>query len=218
LPYELVVDGALNAERNRFVIRFEARSEQFGKRAAGSPFVVYARSRRGDVEVRDYAVTAGSHLEDWWALGDFENGVYHLSVHGPNGFYRQFVGSADDPPATVRLIYDRRTPSASALSGNLTIEVTNPDVHQACNIAVRDNAYREADIHRAVEPSGQAMLPINTKAGLGWYDLSIRVDGKEPFVKRYAGRTETGDWGYSDPFMGRVVDQVSAINQGRLIK
>ena len=60
--------------------------------------MVYARTGRGDVEVRDYAVAAGSHLEDSWALGDFENGVYHLRVYGPNGFYREFIGTADDPP------------------------------------------------------------------------------------------------------------------------
>jgi phospholipase C len=218
LPYELIVDGGLNAERNRFVIRFEARTHQFGKRAAGSPFIVYARTRRGDVQVRDYAVAAGSHLEDSWALSDFENGIYHLRVYGPNGFYREFVGSADDSPAAVRLIYERIKPSAAALSGNVTIEVANQNAQHPCKIEIRDNAYREADRHRSVEPSTNATFPIDTKAGLGWYDLSVRMDGKEPFVRRYAGRVETGEWSFSDPAMGRVLDQVSAIKQANTIK
>ena len=107
LPYELVVDGNLNDKRDRFQIRFEARNAQFADRAAGSPFTVYARTRKGDVQIRDYAVAAGSHVDDSWALADFENRAYHLQVYGPNGFYREFIGSADDPRADVRLNYQR---------------------------------------------------------------------------------------------------------------
>jgi phospholipase C len=211
LPYELVIDGSLNAERSRFVIRFAARNQQFGKRAAGSPFVVYALTRRGDVQVRDYAVAAGSHVEDSWALSDFENGAYHLRVYGPNGFYREFIGSADDPRVSIELSYDRVTTSETALSGNVTIEVANQDTRQACLIEVRDNAYRMPDIRRSIDSNSHANLAIDTKSGLGWYDLNVRVDGKEPFRRCYAGRVETGKWGYSDPAMGRVVGEDPAI-------
>jgi phospholipase C len=207
LPSELVVDGGLNAERDRFVIRFEAHDEQFGDRAAGSPFVVYARTAPGDFAVRDYAVAAGSHVEDSWALKDFERGVYHLSVYGPNGFYREFIGTANDPPFDVRLAYDR-TAGFVALSGNVRMDVTNRDAKQAFPIEVRDNAYRAPDLRRTIETAAEVTIAIDTKPGLGWYDLSVRIDGKEPYRRRYAGRVETGAWGYSDPAMGRVVGQV----------
>jgi phospholipase C len=213
LPYELFVEGNLNNDRTRFGIRLEARNQQFGERAAGSPFVIYARTGRGNVEVRDYAVAAGTRLEDSWALGDFENGVYHLRVYGPNGFYREFIGTADDPPIAVRLAYDRKAPSAAALSGDVTFDVANRDAQEPCSIEFHDNAYRTADIHRSVEPSTEVMVEIDTKPGLGWYDLSVRIDGKEPFRRRYAGRVETGLWSHSDPAMGRVVGQVTAPRQ-----
>jgi phospholipase C len=209
LPYELVVNGRLNADRDHFVIRFEARNDQFGEHAAGSPFVVYARTRRSDVQVRDYAVAAGSHVEDSWALGDFERGRYHLCVYGPNGFYREFVGSADDPPIDVRLNYDR---------GNVAIEAANRDAQVACTIEVRDNAYGSAAVHRSIEPSSDTFITIDTEPGLRWYDLSVRIDGKEPFQRRYAGRVETGDWGYSDPAMGRVVGQTPPVAQAKARK
>jgi phospholipase C len=175
--------------------------------------VIYARTGHGNVKVRDYAVAAGTHLEDSWALGDFENGVYHLRVYGPNGFYREFIGTADDPPIAVRLGYDRKSPSAAALIGHVTFDVANLDAQQPCSIQFHDNAYRTADIHPSVEPSTEAMVKIDTKPGLGWYDLSVRIDGKEPFRRRYAGRVETGHWSYSDPVMGRVVGQVAATEQ-----
>ena len=38
LPYELVADGSLNGPRTEFTIRFEARKDRFGTRAAGAPF------------------------------------------------------------------------------------------------------------------------------------------------------------------------------------
>jgi phospholipase C len=209
LPYELVVDGRLNADRNHFVIRFEARNEQFGEHAAGSPFVVYARTRRSDVQVRDYAVAAGSHVEDSWALGGFERGRYHLCVYGPNGFYREFVGSADDPPIDVRLNYDR---------GNVTVEAANRDAKDACTIEVRDHAYGSVAVHRSIEPSSDTLITIDTESGLRWYDLSVRIDGNEPFQRRYAGRVETGEWGYSDPAMGRVVGQTPPVAQANASK
>lgn len=218
LPYELVVDGRLDAERDRFNIRFEARNQQFGKRAAGSPFMVYARTRRGDVVVRDYAVTAGSHVEDSWGLSDFENGVYHLCVYGPNGFYREFIGAADDPQIDVRINYERITPSAPGLSGDIAIDVANRDARQPCGIEIHDNAYGAGDVHRTCAPNANATLAIDTKTGLGWYDLTIRVDGKEPFRRRYAGRVETGQWGYSDPAMGLVVGQVPSPKQANTNK
>jgi phospholipase C len=204
LPYELVVDGQLDTDHGRFVIRFDARNDQFGARAAGSPFVVYARTRRDDVEVRDYAVAAGSHVEDSWALGDFEGGRYHLCVYGPNGFYREFIGTAEDPPIEVRLNYDR---------GNVTVEAVNRGAKDTCSIEIRDNAYRSADVHRSIEPSTKTSIAVDTRPGLGWYDLSVRIDGKEPFRRRYAGRVETGQWGYSDPAMGRVVGEMPPVAQ-----
>jgi phospholipase C len=205
LPYELVVEGGLNAERKGFVIRFEARNTQFGERAAGSPFIVYARTRKGDVQIRDYAVAAGNQVEDAWALSDFEKGAYHFEVYGPNGFYREFIGTAEDPQADIRLKYRME------LASNVAVEVANCNAKQSYLVEIHDNAYLTPDVHRVVAPAAIATFPIDTSIGLRWYDLSVRVDGREPFLRRYAGRVETGKWGFSDPAMGRVVGNVSSV-------
>jgi phospholipase C len=173
--------------------------------------VVYAHTKHGDVEIRDYAVTAGSYLEDSWLLRDFEKGVYRIQVYGPNGFYREFVGAADDPLTDIQLIHDPATSPAAAHSGIVSIMIANHDPQRACSIEVQDNAYRMSDLLRTVEPNGVAQPAIDTKPGLGWYDLTVRVASNKTCQKRYAGRVETGQLGYSDPAMGHAVGQISAL-------
>ena len=38
----------------------------------------------------------------------------------------------------------------------------------------------------------------------GWYDFSVSLGASSSFERRFAGRVETGEHGYSDPFMGAV--------------
>jgi phospholipase C len=194
LPYELHVDGILNAERNRFVIRFEAGNKQFGQRAAGSPFVVYARTRRDDVEVRDYAVAAGSHVEDSWALGDFENGIYHLCVYGPNGFYREFRGTARDPRFETRI--------QPAPSVYVEVLVINRD-DNPCEIEIATMAYNKVTHRKRIAPGESAKHVIDAQQSFGWYDISIRVADSRSYERRFAGRIETGKWSFSDPLIGQ---------------
>ena len=127
------------------------------------------------------------------------------------------IANSSDRPRIRRSQFDLTTidvsPSTAALSGNITINVANSDAKQHCVIEIRDNAYRAADLHRAIEPAAEATFAIDTKPGLGWYDLSVRIKGNEPFRRRYAGRVETGEWSYSDPAMGRVVGQIPPTKQ-----
>jgi phospholipase C len=39
----------------------------------------------------------------------------------------------------------------------------------------------------------------------GWYDFSVSVTGADTYLRRYAGRVETGEDSVSDPYMGRAV-------------
>jgi phospholipase C len=47
-------------------------------------------------------------------------------------------------------------------------------------------------------------IVLDLSKSYNWYDTSIKVNGKNTFEKRFAGRAETGEPGKSDPFMGRV--------------
>ncbi|MFO0807747.1 MAG: phospholipase C, phosphocholine-specific [Gemmataceae bacterium] len=201
LPYQLTVDGALSADRRRFAIHLAAGKEVFGDRSAGSPFIVYAFTKAG-MAVRNYAVAPGERLDDSWALADFENERYHLRVYGPNGFFREFKGSGDNPTVEVRFDYARAKPGDRILTGGVTIELTNADQQKGATIEVHDNAYKAAVPPQSLAAGGRATLAIDTKASFGWYDFTVRIAGHEPFEKRYAGRVETGQWSYSDPQIG----------------
>jgi phospholipase C len=37
-----------------------------------------------------------------------------------------------------------------------------------------------------------------------WYDFSVTIAGADGFLRRFAGRVETGKSGFSDPLMGRL--------------
>jgi phospholipase C len=204
LPYQLTAEGSLNSKRTHFTIRFEARKEVFGDRAVGSPFAVHALVSTNRITVRDYAVEAGEHLEDSWAITDFEGGRYHLRAYGPNGFFREFIGGADDPPVQIRCEYTRARSGGVALTGGIEIVAVNHDDRQRVAVEVRDNAYKNAVVSRVLAAGQCATLLIETEKSSGWYDVSVRLAGGGRFQKRYAGRVETGKWSTSDPVMGRV--------------
>jgi phospholipase C len=194
LPYELAADGALAADRKSFAVRFSADNKLFGNRAAGAPFLAYAQSKAG--WARSYAVAAGDRISDAWWLTDFEGGVYHLRLHGPNGFYREFRGAGDDPMLEVAL----RT------TGQAELRLANHDPQRPMAISVVDLAYgasqRMVNLGPAGEKDASARLILDMARSFGWHDLRIRVESFPKFEQRFAGRIETGRESFSDPCMG----------------
>jgi phospholipase C len=202
LPYQLLADGALNKERTRFVIRFEARKDLFGERAAGAPFIAYAFTARG-LAVRHYTVAAGESVEDSWPLALFDVGKYHLVVYGPNGFFRDFVGDTKDPAMEVRLQYERANGSEPALTGRVEINVLPSDVGRNLTLLIQDNAYGNELLRSAVTNGKGHRVAIETAKSFGWYDLRVSMADVPGFAISYAGRVETGKPSISDPAMGR---------------
>jgi phospholipase C len=204
LPYELAVDAALDAERTRINLTFEAKRDRFGPKAAGAAYIVYAVTAPGKVQVRNYAVEAGDRLEDSWVIADFANGRYDLRVYGPNGFFRAFTGGADDPPVDIQVVYDLRQNADHGPADGVEIRFTNKDRRTDHTLEVRDNAYGTGDLSQAVSAGRSGTLAVATRQSFGWYDLTVRVAAGPHFQKRYAGRIENGNWSFSDPFMGQL--------------
>jgi len=216
LPYQLNVDGRLSKDRTNFEIVFSAGNEIFGTQSSGSPFSVYApgkyavynesnqRKKLEKVRIWNYAVKAGDKVEGQWPLEDFENGLYHLKVHGPNGFFREFAGSKYDPLIEISLDYERMKNTA-ALSGNMVFSLKNLNENESNTIDLSDKSYGKGVRSIVLEKDASAMIPVDLRDSFNWYDFTITIKGNNLFKKRYAGRVETGMPGKSDPFMAKTL-------------
>jgi len=217
LSYQLYADGKLNPDKTSFDIQFEASSKVFGKSALGAPFNVYApgkylQTNQGikefaNVKTWAIAVRASTKVNETWSLSDFENNIYHLRVYGPNGFFREFKGSSDDPIFDIVCAYQEQHLKNSKLSGNIDLMISS-QLKIPLRLVITDNAYQTGIIKKILHAGGneaRIVVPIDLSKQHNWYDFTVRVDGYPLFEKRCAGRVETGASGYSDPYMGRVV-------------
>ena len=186
LPYELHVhgqtrdDGAMTLE---FV--------NAGR--AGAVFHVHDRLHPDRVP-RRYMVESGRRLDGTWDVPGGEADGYDLWVLGPNGFHRHFRGNTSkDSGIEIRLGYD--------VAGEaLFVDVTNHGDRPRTVSAVA-NAYRDDGPWTAELAPRQRSQWRWALSGQGrWYDFS--VTGAEGFLRRFAGRLETGADGISDPAMG----------------
>lgn len=209
LPYELYSHCNIGKDKKSVTINMKAGNAVFGKKALGSPFQVFAQGKYKQelVSTRDYAVSPGDTLQDNWQITDFENGLYHLRVYGPNGFHRVFMGNQQDPELTVACNYEHMQ-GAKTLSGNIAVQLTN-NGGETLTVQIADNVYATGKRTIVLTPSGttkaKQTVVIGLQKSFGWYDLSVRVKGNETFQQVFAGRVETGRPSKTDPLMGRVI-------------
>ena len=203
LPYELYVDSKSDTNKKSLQIVFTSGKKIFGASAAGSPFVVYNRRKYlGDV-MREwsYAVSAGSTITDEWMIENFDGGIYHFSVYGPNGFYREFKGDMHDPSIDVICAYEQ---SGEKLSGNVQFLFAN-NSKEKTDVEIVDNSYKTGTRTLVVDASSTKSIVLDLNKNSNWYDFSVKVKGNDTFEKRYAGHVEVGKESRTDPLMGRVI-------------
>jgi len=148
-----------------------------------------------------YAVKAGDSLTDKWPLEAFENGLYHLRVYGPNGFYREFKGDENDPLVDVVCGYERK---GKAFTGNISLQLNNTDHTHVYTVEITDHAYKSGDHKKVLAAGVKSSMVLDLSKSYGWYDFSVRISGSRTFERRYAGHVENGKVTFSDPAMGRV--------------
>jgi phospholipase C len=200
LPYELYAEGAITADGKLFEIALEARNQTFGEASAGSPFHVYAPGKfrdRMDLRTRAYAVAAGQRLTDTWEMAGFAGGVYHLRACGPNGFFREFAGSGDDPAIDIRCQY--------LPTGDVELHASSR-LQVSCTLHVTDLAYKSGNHAMLLGAGASRTLVLHLSHSHQWYDFRVTVVapktlGAGQYLRRYAGRVETGKPGFSDPAM-----------------
>jgi len=208
LPYELYVDGKLSTDKKTFAIVLRAAKDAFGDVAAGCPFNIYAPGkyqRPGStvfetVKTWSYAVRAGDTLTDVWPVSAFEGGNYHLQVYGPNGFFREFGGDTRDPGLTISCSYEKATGGKS--SGKLILNLTNTsDSTYTVNIA--DKSYGMPAVVKTIAGKKSLNVPMDLSKSYRWYDFTVLVKDHGQFFRRLSGKVETGEWGMTDPAIGR---------------
>ncbi|MBS1744921.1 MAG: phospholipase C, phosphocholine-specific [Bacteroidetes bacterium] len=210
LPYELYVNSKLSDDKKNCVVDFTASQIIFGAAALGAAFNVYApgKYRTGnniieEVKLWSYSVKAGDKITAPFPLENFENNKYHLCIYGPNGFFREFSGDENDPGILIGFEYEIKKEISQNPAGNILLSFTNND-GVAYTILIEDKSYKKPTRIISLNNQQQVTESFNLENNFNWYDLSIKVKGKNNFEKRYAGRVETGEHGITDPAMGKV--------------
>ncbi|RFS18784.1 phospholipase C, phosphocholine-specific [Chitinophaga silvatica] len=203
LPYELYADAKLNSNKV-LQVDFKAGNKIFGKSAAGSPFTVYSGNKYKGEQNRNwsFAVKPGDSISYDWNIDEFESGNYHLHLHGPNGFFREFTGKAIDPQLTVS-VAPQTDSRGSKATGNIAVTLQNNE-QEALTILISDNAYGNAPVSINLAAKSNVVVSLPLTKSQSWYDFSVGVKDNESYRRRYAGRIESGKVGITDPFMGRV--------------
>ncbi|SKB28237.1 phospholipase C [Parapedobacter luteus] len=196
IPYQLAVTAGLDNERASLAMQFAATGDLPKTKVIGVPFRVQAIvPYMADMPGRtwDFAVREDEPLSFHWPLQHFAGGKYHVHVHGPNGFFREFKGGMDDPPLQVKVIPDTK-------SGRLKITCTADEELQ---VTVKDLSYSR--LEKSFQAgTGELFWPELADSG-GWYDLSVQVAGYPNYTQRFAGHVETGKPSITDPLMGGQV-------------
>ncbi|WP_084581856.1 phosphocholine-specific phospholipase C [Sphingomonas azotifigens] len=164
----------------------------------GATFTVHAH--HDDAEPWHFTIGAGDrHAQADWQV----DRAHDLIVRGPNGFWRQFAG-VQAPLLDVALV---QLPARGAAELVLRNRGTQP---AQLSIAMDPRYPVAGERHRMV-----TLVPGETlrdawplAASDHWYDLSVRSAGDAAFLRRFAGKIETGRRGRTDPGIGAM--QVTA--------
>ena len=148
-----------------------------------------------------YAVKPGSHVKDEWLVKNFEGRIYHLCVHGPNGFYRDFTGDLNDPLLDVVCSYHQ---TGKDVDGNVDLLLVNTG-QQKYTVEIIDNSYKTGKRIKSIDAGSTISIVLDLHKSFGWYDFSLKALGNNVFEKRYAGHVETGKESTTDPLMGGLV-------------
>lgn len=204
LPYELYVHGA--SKKDKFSISFNAGNKTFGKRAAGSPFTVYAMNTYKEEKLRtwDYTAAAGTTVTDEWPLDGFADGKYHFRVYGPNGFFREFMGNQQSPALEILCRYEQHKVNPAKLSGNVIVTVNNLS-GKPQEIVVSDKSYKTGTKSLKIAANSKSSIVMDLIKSYNWYDFEVGIKGNNSFAERFAGRVETGMVTKTDPLMGRMI-------------
>lgn len=197
IPYALRVSAIQLGNSGQLALRFDVGKDLPKTKTIGVPFRVQAlvpyRPEQTGGRTWDFAVRESEPLTYSWPVDRFDAAGYHLQVHGPNGFFREFKGSKADPAMQIEVGGDQK-------AGGLTITATGPE---NLVLHISDRSYGSQTRQLSVSPSGSS-LSVNLSSSSNWYDIEVTAAAYPGFSQRFAGHVETGTPSITDPLMGGV--------------
>ena len=181
LPYRLHVDSQVDPKAKTLSLSLQNTGEQ------GAVFHVYDGLHLSDIP-RRYTVEAGKALQDSWPVVE----RYQLWVLGPNGFHRNFSGQLQQTQPELLV---------TSSNNQLQLTLSNPGAHGISVTIDRCPYTQQGPWTLAVPGGGEVRQVFACESCGGWYDLTLRSDAG--WLRRVAGRLETGAHSISDPLMGR---------------
>jgi phospholipase C len=138
----------------------------------------------------------GKQLANSWNV----TAGYDLSVHGPNGFFRRFKGSAGGSQAGLVI---QASYGSHHDQNKIVLTLQNPCSAPAK--ATVSDRYSSRSTALTIAPGGTKALQLPLGRTRGWYDLSVTLASDGAFEYRYAGHVENGEASISDPGMGGLI-------------
>ncbi len=185
LPYTLYTDIRMDIKNRRFWIDF------VNKGNSGAGFNVYTNNSN-DIP-KYYTVEMQKTLSDCWDISSFSNGIYEISIHGPNGFYRCFKGDITEEVEVYVRYY----------KGDILLYLKNSGKSTSV-FSVTDNTYGGNPRTYSIS-SGKSLQDVWKITGSSnWYDLSVVINTNDNFLRKFAGHIETGAPSTSDPAFGII--------------
>jgi phospholipase C len=193
LPYRFDVSAAITPERR-------LRLDMANPGPVGVCFTVHDNTDAQ--EPWHFTIGAGDHhaSEAWHDADTLQ--AYDVTLRGPNGFWRRYAGSLgeDGAVAEVALV---SIPDADGLA----LMLHNGGTAAAEFLISLDPRYPvtgERSRRITVAPGETKRDTWSLSRRDQWYDLSITLASDPAFVRRFAGKVETGRPGRTDPGIGTM--------------
>lgn len=162
--------------------------------AAGAVFNVYA-GEGAKAGPWFYTVAAREKLRDSLP-GLATDGSYAVTVHGPNGFLRAFMGRGGEAPLVALL---DEAPESGAVLLRFANRGTKP-----VRMVLRPLGAGGVPQRFTLAAGAVRTIRVDVAARDHWYDLAAEAEGLR-WRRRFAGHVETGRPSRSDPAIGTLV-------------
>jgi phospholipase C len=163
---------------------------------AAAHFAVYTNGTQRSGGPWQYTVAAGGTTSDFYNCGaGYGNGVYDLTVTGPNRFLRRFKGNATTSGKDLLVAL---ATAGTATAPVLRFSLTNHGTSAVTFTITAANYRADGPWTYTVPAGGTTTDDFDALAhGHGWYDLTVTASSDGAWSQRFTGRLENGAVGVS---------------------